>query len=111
MNDTDELPAAAGTGSDAPEPGYRMMTAEIVYVPMPPGCDAAEALANAERIAASRKFVWRDFDSVPNFPRLRRFLDEWLGSGVAVLESVTVTQIGLRPEPACRIAPASGSIN
>ena len=43
---------------------YRLMTAEIVY--------STEDAPEEQAI-----FVWSDFDHMPDFPRLKRFLDYW----------------------------------
>ena len=77
--------------------GYRLMTAEIVY--------STEDEPEEQSI-----FVWSDFDHMPDFPRLKRFLDYWQESG-SELHSVTVTHIGSREEPACRFSTGSHMVH
>ena len=72
---------------------YRLMTAEIVYSP-------------ADEPEEETVFIWSDFDHMPDFPRLKRFLDYWQTAG-GELHSVTVTHIGSREEPAHRFSNGS----
>ena len=73
--------------------GYRLMTAEIVY-------------SSPDEPEQQEVMIWSDFDHMPDFPRLKRFLDYWQDNG-GELHSVTVTHIDAREEPACRFSSGS----
>ena len=70
-----------------PEPeGYRLTTAEILYH-RPDDPDQIQT------------FLWRGYDRIPEFPRLRQFLDFWDRMIDSQLYSVTVTEAGEMQPP------------
>lgn len=70
--------------------GYRLTTAEILYH-MP------------DHPAVLQSFIWQEFDVVPKFPALNKFLRFWSGNLDGKLHSVRVAARGL-------IAPSELSI-
>jgi uncharacterized protein Usg len=56
---------------------YRLTTAEITY-------------RLPDRPAVLQQFIWQDFDILPHFPVLRRFLDFWGANLDGKLHSVRV---------------------
>lgn len=101
MAETQTAPIAADepppAGDDA-SPRYRLTTAEIVY-------------HRHEHSGAAETFVWQDFDHLPDFPRLRRFLDFWRDAVGENLYAVTVTHVGDRAEPCWRFGPGSAALH
>lgn len=62
--------------------GYRLTTAEILYrLPDHP--------------SVLQTFVWQEFDLLPDFPMLKRFLDFWERSIEGRLHSVRVAGVRL----------------
>ena len=57
--------------------GHRLTTAEILYH-MP------------DHPSLLQSFIWQHMDSVPDYPRMRRFLDYWVDNIEGRLHSVTV---------------------
>ncbi len=76
---------------------YRLMTAEIVY-------------STSDDPEDQEVLVWADFDHMPDFPRLKQFLEQWQEAG-GELHSVTVTHIGAREEPAFRFSAGSSLLH
>ncbi len=66
--------------------GYRLTTAEILYYE-PDDPDHLQT------------FLWQDYDRIPDFPRLRHFLDFWDRMIDSPLYSVTVTDAGEMQPP------------
>jgi len=62
--------------------GYRLTTAEILYH-MP------------DHPAVLQSFIWQEFDVVPKFPALNKFLRFWSGNLDGKLHSVRVATRGL----------------
>jgi uncharacterized protein Usg len=62
--------------------GYRLATAEIIYR-MPDHQDLLQS------------FIWQDYDVVPKFPVLHRFLDFWHQNLDGPLHAIRVASIGL----------------
>ena len=62
--------------------GYSLTTAEILYH-MP------------DHPAVLQSFIWQEFDRVPKFPALNRFLRFWEGNLDGRLHSVRVAARGL----------------
>jgi len=60
--------------------GYKLATAEIIYH-LP---DYPEIL---------QSYVWQEYDQLPDFPELKRFLDFWESNLEGKLHSVTVTNL------------------
>lgn len=58
---------------------YRLTTAQIVYH-MPDHTDLLQ------------EFIWQDYDIVPKFPRLHKFLDFWTREIEGKLHSVYVAK-------------------
>ncbi len=61
--------------------GYRLTTAEILY-----------HLPDAPSLLQS--FIWQDYDRLPDYPRLHRFLDFWRRELDGPLHSVRVAAAG-----------------
>jgi uncharacterized protein Usg len=61
---------------------YRLTTAEILYR-MPDHPDLLQT------------YVWQNLDRVPDFPRLKRFLDFWQRELDGPLHSVRVAYVGI----------------
>ncbi len=62
--------------------GYRLATAEIIYR-MPDHKDILQT------------YVWQDYDIVPQFPVLRRFLDFWHHNLEGPLHRIRVASVGI----------------
>ena len=61
---------------------YRLTTAEILYhLPDHPGI--------------LQTFIWQEYDLLPNFPELHKFLDFWAHNIEGRMHSVTVSQVNL----------------
>ena len=75
---------------------YRLTTAEILYEPLP---------------GQTCRFIWQDFDNMPEFPRLKQFLEHWQATAPGELQSVTVTEIAANEQPAYRFLEATHSIH
>ena len=93
-------PATAGMapiGKD-PAPSYRLTTAEIVF-------------HRSTRSGAAETFIWQDYDHLPDFPRLRRFIAFWRETVGENLYAVTVTHVGDRAEPCWRFGPGSAALH
>jgi len=71
--------------------GYRLTTAEILYH-MP------------DHPAVLQSFIWQDFDVVPKFPALNKFLRFWSGNLDGRLHSVRVAAHGLIAPSELKIA-------
>ena len=77
---------------------YRLTTAKIHYhLPDYPGL--------------LQIYVWQDFDLVPAFPELRKFLAFWQTRLEGKVHSVTVASAGLMSPREWRHVPASNYIN
>ncbi|MBN9412501.1 MAG: hypothetical protein J0H12_01045 [Candidatus Paracaedimonas acanthamoebae] len=61
---------------------YRLTTAEILYY-LP---DHPEIL---------QTFIWQEYDLLPNFPELHKFLDFWAHHIEGRMHSVTVAHVAL----------------
>ncbi|MBN9344358.1 MAG: hypothetical protein BGO76_02995 [Caedibacter sp. 38-128] len=61
---------------------YRLTTAEILYhLPDHPGI--------------LQTFIWQEYDLLPNFPELHKFLDFWAHNIEGRMHSVTVSHVNL----------------
>ena len=92
--------APAGTapiGKD-PTPSYRLTTAEIVF-------------HRSTHSGAAETFIWQDYDHLPDFPRLRRFIAFWRETVGENLYAVTVTHVGEHAEPCWRFGPGSAALH
>lgn len=62
--------------------GYGLITADILYrLPDHPGL--------------LQNFIWQEYDTAPEFPVLKRFLDFWTREIDGLLHSVTIAHCGL----------------
>lgn len=71
--------------------GYSLTTAEILYR-MP------------DHPAVLQSFIWQEFDKVPKFPALNKFLRFWSGNLDGKLHSVRVAARGLIAPSELKIA-------
>ncbi len=62
--------------------GYRLTTAEILY-------------HRPDHPALLQTFVWQEYDLMPRFPELNRFLKFWEGNLDGKLHSVRVAATGI----------------
>lgn len=69
--------------------GYALLTAEILYQ-MP------------DHKSLLQSFIWQDYDFVPQFPRLLKFLNFWKQELDGPLHSVTVAHHLLVPDSELR---------
>lgn len=75
--------------------GYRLTTAEILYrLPDHP--------------SVLQTFVWQEFDLLPDFPMLKRFLDFWERSIEGRLHSVRVAGVRLITPSEARMVVDAG---
>ena len=78
--------------------GTRLVTAEIVYR-MP------------DHPALLQTFVWQQYDTAPDFPVLRKFLNFWQRSIEGKLHSVQVACAGVMQPAELRYADAEFAIH
>jgi uncharacterized protein Usg len=64
-----------------PRPGFRLVTAEIIY-----------RLPDAPALLQS--YLWQDYDRAPELPRLTAFLDYWSANLDGALHSVRLARSG-----------------
>lgn len=78
--------------------GYSLTTAEILYH-MP------------DHPAVLQSFIWQEFDLVPEFPVLSKFLRFWSGNIEGKLHSVRVAVRGLIAPSELKLAGGEFTIN
>ena len=77
---------------------HRLTTAEILYhMPDHPGL--------------LQRYVWQDYDTAPNYPVLRQFLDFWQRELDGKLHSVRVATLPVIQAPSVRNAGACLSLH
>lgn len=77
---------------------YELTTAEIIYhLPDHPGL--------------LQTFVWQDYDKIPDFPKLLKFLEFWSHSLDGKLHSVHVATAGHMVIPSTRFSDFYGSLH
>lgn len=77
---------------------YELTTAEIIY-----------HLPDHPKLLQT--FIWQDYDKLPDFPKLLRFLEFWSKSLDGKLHSVCVASAGHLIIPRVRIADFYGALH